>query len=208
MEKERAGLIEMRTKSEDALNEARDCKLEAQTERAAAASERQQVEEARKAAFDDRSKVEAIREYFWPAIFRGSGTLAVWRDKLENLGSRADSAAPLLINSLHRYALLRLGGDRADTEELARALQEIGRRAYQFWTEDGFDPERQARAAEEWARAFESELGSPYKVRVVRPGQPKDISWMTFKPGGSAQVTEVETWCVQGPNGIQRAIVR
>ena len=131
-------------------------------------------------------------------MFRGDGALVNSRDRLENKGQQADSAAPLLINSLHRLNLIRMAGDRVDAEEMTRALQEIGRHAYQFWTEEGLDADRQAVIAEEWARAIESELGPPYKVRVVRPGQPKDNSWMTYKYGGTTHVARVETWCVQG----------
>jgi hypothetical protein len=153
----------------------------------------------------NRAQAETIREYFWPAIFLDGGALSEWRKPLEAKGALADSAVPLLINSLHRFKLLRDSGVGKVTEEL---LQEIGRQAYRAWAEEGLDSAQQTRRAEEWTRAFRDDLGLSYEFGIVKLGQPKDNTWMSYPYGaGSIHVARVETWYVKGPRSTLKAIV-
>jgi hypothetical protein len=194
-----------RAQAEAARADAQATYQAAESSRKAAEAARTEAEAKATAAAAARNLVESIREHFWPAIFRAGGPLAEWREPLEAKAVHTDSAAPLLINSLQRYSLLRTAGDGQVPEEL---LQEIGVQAYRVWAEQGCDASRQAEFAERWAQAFRSELGTSYEFAIVRIGQPKDNTWMSYDyASGAKPVARVVTWYVKGPRSTLRAIV-
>ena len=151
--------------------------------------------------------IQTLRESFWSTAFRENGSLVEWRNKLESRALQSDSTASLLINLIQKYNLLKNQSNQQSSDDMVRTLQDISRRAYQFWSEEKLSEESQAELSESWANVFQNELGSNFKIVSVRAGQQKDMASMSFRPGGSSQVQRAESWYVQGPNSTLKANV-
>jgi DNA repair exonuclease SbcCD ATPase subunit len=163
----------------------------------------------------NREEVAAIHELdqrlrgwragFWPELFREGETLSEWRDKLEELGSLGKTTATLTCLAIGKYRALT---SQEDSGELAKAVHEVSKYAYQVWTDMGLDQHQQADLAKKWSRALEKDLDGKFFIRVAEVGDPKDSSWMSYS-SGNTPVQKIESWCVQNARrvAVQKANV-
>lgn len=186
------GMTEADRRAADAHRTAQDDLKQASNERKMANADREQASAEREMAKRIREETARLQENAWPASFQ-NGPLAQWREQIEHKLKSPNSAAPLLYATLYKYAALCRRDDDLDID---RTLQEVSRFAYQFWQEMGLSVDLQEKAAEDWKRSFEIELGGKWFLRVVHVGEPKDPSWMDYT-ASSAAVATVQTWCVQ-----------
>lgn len=159
------------------------------------------AEEQREAA--ERSRDQFLQKV-WPKKFF-EGANAARREAIIARLEETDSVAPLLFAALYKYHVLNA---RGTGDDLTEALQDVGEKAYQFWSEMGQNEREKAVSAEAWAEALQDELNGPYSIRVIRAGESKNQQWMRFKPDNSP-VTEVHGWCIQNEQGraVQKAKV-
>lgn len=197
------GMTDADRRAADAHRTAQDDLKQASNERKMANADREQAATEREMAKRIREEAARLQENAWPASFQ-NGPLAQWREHIEQKLKSPNSAAPLLHATLYKYAALC----RRDGvwEDIDRTLQEISRFAYQFWQEMGLSVDLQEKAAEDWKRSFEMELGGKWFLRVVHVGEPKDPSWMNYYQASSGPVATVQTWCVQ--NKDRRAVLK
>lgn len=186
------GMTDADRRAADAHRTAQEDLKQASNERKMANADREQASTEREMAKRIREEAARLQENAWPASFQ-NGPLAQWREHIEQKLKSPNSAAPLLYATLYKYAALCRRDDDLDID---RTLQEVSRFAYQFWQEMGLSVDLQEKAAEDWKRSFEMELGGKWFLRVVHVGEPKDPSWMDYL-ASSAPVATVQTWCVQ-----------
>ena len=132
---------------------------------------------------------------FWPPSFRDGGALMAYRQGIEDMSEQFHSAAPLLINTLQRVHLMKSAQNRFDPQEIAKAVQEMSRVAYRFWSESNLDDDTQFRNSKVWADATSELLGEEYKIVVVKVDEPKDALTMQYSDGTS-RVVKIHTWFV------------
>jgi hypothetical protein len=85
--------------------------------------------------------------------------------------------------------------NRFDPQEIAKAVQEMSRVAYRFWSESNMDDDTQFRNSKAWADATSALLGEEYKIVVVKVDEPKDALTMQYSDGTS-RVVKIHTWFV------------
>ena len=148
------------------------------------------AEEVRKDAQTQVAKAETLLGSFWPTSFTGTGRLAPHRHSILGHVHSSDLSAGLLFSSLYRYQLL-IRAD--DSSEMKDALSDLGKRAYSYWKARGLSVQESFDQATQWAAALNEELHGHFKIKVPRPGVPKE-NWMSYTQGGP--VVSVDGWAV------------
>lgn len=197
LEQSRRELQDAQQQVAEADRQAREREQQAREQAQQAEREQQRARESQAEALRLQTHARQICDGSWPAVFR-SGPLANWRERIEAHLTDPGSAAPLLFAAMFKYHTLNR---RDDAKELPEALQEVSRFAYQFWAEGGLDDDDQGQTAENWARAFEAELNGKYFIRVAKVGEPKDQTWMNYKPDRKP-VSQVLSWCVLNDKSV------
>jgi hypothetical protein len=194
-EEQRVNLSIERELSVKAENET--LKATAEAANRGASENLRQVEAIKKEADASLRNANELFSSFWPSAFIQGGGLAAHRELITSQLAASKVEAGMLLAALYRY---HLSQKASDTREMPAILSEVGRRAYSFWRSQDLTPQQCCDHSDAWTEAFNSELKGQFKLKVARPGVPKEISWMSYTQGGP--VSEVDGWAVFSANDI------